>query len=105
MPRVRPLTEAARKAETEQAQRQRVVRIISAATEASGFDRQTLAKRSGMDIQALNRRMRCESDFRMPELCSVSDALGLDGQSRAALCGSKEKCRFEAGYRAGASGA
>jgi len=105
MPRVRPLTETARKAEAEQNQRQRVVRIISAATEAHGFDRQTLAKMSGIDVQALNRRMRCESDFRMPELCNISDALSLDGQSRAALCGSKEKCRFETGYRVGASGA
>ncbi len=105
MPKVRPLTEAARKAEAELTQRQRVVRIISTAAESRGFDRQTLAKKSCMDVQALNRRMRCESDFRMPELCRISDALGLDGQCRAALCGAKEKCRFETGYRAGASGA
>lgn len=105
MPRIRPLSEAERKAEAEKTQRQRVVRIISAATEAHGYDRQVLADKSGMNVQALNRRMRGESDFRMTELCSISDALGLDGQSRAALCGSKEKCRFETGYRAGASDA
>lgn len=103
MPKTRLLTEAARKAESEKLQRQRVVRIISAAMEAIGFDRQTLAKRSGIPIQSLNRRLRGELDFRMLELCSISDALGLDGQSRAALCGAKEKCRFEPGYRAGIS--
>lgn len=105
MPRTRPLTEAGRKAEAVQAQRQRVVRIICAATEAYGYDRQTLADKSGLSIQALNRRLRGELDFRMLELCSISDALGLDAQSRAALCGAKEKCRFEPGFRAETIGA
>ena len=105
MPKVRPLTEAARRAEAEQTQRQRVVRIIAAASEALGYDRQKLADLSGLDVQALNRRMRCAADFKVPELCRISDVLSLDGQSRAALCGAKEKSRYEPGYRVGASGA
>lgn len=99
MPRVRPLTEAGRKAEAEKNQRQRVIRIINAAMAAYGYDRQALAKRAGLEYQQFNRRMRGESDFRMPELCSIADALGFDTTCRAALCGAKEKCRWETGYR------
>lgn len=100
MPRVRPLTEAARKAEAEKIQRERVIRIITAASAVVGFDRQMLANRAGIEYQVLNRRMRGESDFRMPELCSIANALGLDTMCRAALIGAKEKCRYETGYRA-----
>lgn len=105
MPRVRPLTEAARKAEAEKTQRQRVTRIIEAAAAARGLTRQQLSDMAGIGYQPLNRRMRGESDFSMTELCRISDALLLDCASRAALCGAKEKCRFEPGYRAGTSGA
>lgn len=108
MPRVRPLTQALKKEEAERQQRERAIRIISAASAACGLDRQTLAKNADIDYQVLNRRMRGESDFRLPELCDISNVLKLDAVSRAALCGAKEKCRYEPGYRperAGASGA
>lgn len=98
MPRVKQLTPALRKEEAERAQRERVIRIINAACAASGEDRQSLAKKAGMDYQQFNRRMRGEADFRMLELCSVADALNLDAAVRASLCGAKQKCRFEAGF-------
>lgn len=100
MPRVRPLTEAARKAEAEITQRRRVISIITAAMTVSGFDRLALAKFAGIDYQVLNRRMRGDSDFRLSELVSLANALRLDTVCRAALLGAKEKCRYETGYRA-----
>ena len=99
MPRTRPLTQAAAKAQAEAAQRERTIRIISSASAAHGFDRQRLSSRAGMDYQVFSRRMRGESDFRLQELCSIADALGLDAMCRAALCGAKEKCRYESGYK------
>ena len=74
MPKLRPYSEAERRAEEAKNQRERVIRIINAAS------------------------MVCEYD-RMPELCGIANALKMDVQTRAALCGAKEKCRYETGYR------
>ncbi|MBQ8616334.1 MAG: hypothetical protein IJ418_02360 [Clostridia bacterium] len=108
MPRVRPLTEALRKEDAARQQKERVIRIISAASAALGYDRIQVAKKAGIEYQTYCHRMRGASDFRLPEISGVADALSLDAVSRAALCGAKEKCRYEPGYRperAGASGA
>ena len=101
MPRVNPLSPALRKAEAEKQQKNRVARIINTACAACGLDRYALAKKADIDYYTFCRRMRGESDFRMPELCGIANALSLDVYSRAALLGAKEKCRYEPGYKEG----
>ena len=99
MPKLRPYSKAEQRAEDARKQRERVILIINAASAACECDRQELCTRTSIDYQTMNRRMRAESDFRNTELCWIADALKMDVQTRAALCGAKEKCRFEAGYR------
>ena len=99
MPKLRPYSEAERREEEKKNQRDRVIRIINAASMVCEYDRMKLCERAHMDYQTFNRRMRGESDFRMPELCGIANALKMDQQTRAALCGAKEKCRYEPGYR------
>lgn len=99
MPRGRPLTQAERKEAAEKQQRERVIRIINAAMEAHGLDRQQLSREAAIDYQVFNRRMRGESDFRLPEISGIANALSLDAITRAAICGSAVRCRFEPGYR------
>ncbi len=99
MPKLRPYSEAERRAEEAKNQRERVIRIINAASMVCEYDRMELCKQAHIDYQTFNRRMRGESDFRMPELCGIANALKMDVQTRAALCGAKEKCRYETGYR------
>lgn len=99
MPRLKPLTIADRiKAETDQ-QRDRVIRIIKAAAEASNMERAEICRKAHIDYQVFNRRLQGKSEFRLPELWSVADVLGMDMQTRAAICGSKEKCRYEPDYK------
>lgn len=99
MPKVRPYSEALRREEETKQQRVRVIRIINAASMACECDRTELCQKAHIDYQTFNRRMRGESDFRMPELCGIANVLKMDLQTRAALCGAKEKCRYEPGYR------
>lgn len=99
MPKLRPYSEALRREEETQKQRDRVIRIISTASMACECDRAELCRKAHIDYQTFNRRMRAESDFRLPELVGIADALRMDVETRAALCGAKEKCRYEPGYR------
>ena len=100
MPKIKYLySEAERRAAERKQQRDRTIRIINAAAVAGDIDRADLCKKADIEYQTFNRRMRAESDFRLPELWGIANALNLDAQTRAAICGSKEKCRFEPGYR------
>lgn len=99
MPKLRPYSEAQRREEETKKQRDRTILIINTATAACEIDRAELCRQAHIDYQVFNRRMRGEADFRMPELCGIANALKMDAQTRAALCGAKEKCRFEPGYR------
>lgn len=99
MPKIRPYNEALRREQEIKDQRSRVIRIICAATEANDYDRAELCEHAHIDYQTFNRRMRGESDFRLAELCGIANALKMDTMTRAALCGAKEKCRYETGYR------
>ena len=103
MPRLRPLTTAQQKEAAEAAQRDRTRAIIKGAMAAEGYaNYQQLARASDIGHQILCRRIR-EGGMRMEELIRIADALRLDYESRAALCGAKERCRFEAGYKGGAA--
>lgn len=99
MPKLRPYSEALRREEERKQQRDRVIRIINTASMACECDRAELCQKANIDYQTFNRRMRAESDFRLPELWGIANALKMDQQTRAALCGAKEKCRYEPGYR------
>lgn len=99
MPRWKPSTEAERRAERIRAQRDRTILIINAAAMSCNLERSELCEAAHIDYQTFNRRMRAESDFRLPELCGIADVLKMDTATRAAMCGAKEKCRFEPGYR------
>lgn len=99
MPKTRPLSKAQQKEESDRKQRERVIRIINTASAACGYDRHNVAELSGIEYHTLNYRMRGASDFRLIELCGIANALNLDAVTRAALCGAKEKCRYEPGYR------
>ena len=99
MPKIRPLTQALRREEEAKQQKERVIRILCAASAAAGYDRIQVAEKAGIEYQTYCHRMRGASDFRLPEISSVANALNLDAVTRAALCGAKEKCRYEPGYR------
>ncbi len=103
MPRLRPLTTAQQRAATEAEQRDRTRAIIRGAMAAEGYaNLQQLARVTGIGHQILCRRLR-EGGLRLEEFAQIADALRLDPMSRAAICGGKEKCRFEAGYKGGAA--
>lgn len=92
------LTEAQRQEAAEKNLRERIIRIFSAAMVAVDKDRAQTAKESRISYQAFNARMRGDVDFSAPQLARIADVLRLDILSRAALLGSREKCRFEPGY-------
>ena len=98
MPRI-TLTEAARRVEAERQRRERVQRIITTAAKSRGLDMKSLSVRTGIEYQALCKRVRGGCSFPLADLTTIADTLGLDDQTRAALAGSKTKCRFEMGYR------
>ena len=100
MPKIKYLlSEAQKRADETKTQRERAIRIINAAAAAKDIERADLCKKANIEYQTFNRRMRAESDFRLPELWGIANVLNLDTQTRAAICGAKEKCRFEPGYR------
>lgn len=90
---------ALKKAEEAKLQRERIIKIISAATVSCGLDRYSLARKADLNYDLLSRRLRGETDFRSQELCAIADALRLDVSCRAAILGAKEKCRYEPGYK------
>lgn len=98
MPKVY-LTDSQRKAAAVDRQKLRTERIINAALSARGWDRQMLSKESGVDYQSLCRVLRGAGPWRAPDLIAVADALSLDPKTRAALCGAKEACRYEVGFK------
>ena len=98
MPKV-TLTEAARRVEAERQRQKRVKTIITTAATMRGLNTKELAAKTGIEYQGLCKRLRGAADFRLAEIATVSDVLGLDGQTRAALAGAKEKCRYEIGYQ------
>ena len=103
MPKLRPLTTVQQREAAEAAQRERTRVIIKGAMAAEGYGSyQQLARVTGIGHQILCRRLR-EGGLRMEEFARIADALRLDPVSRAAVCGGKEKCRFEAGYKGGAA--
>lgn len=103
MPRLRPLTTAQQREAAEAALRDRTRAIIKGAMAAEGYESyQQLARVTGLDYQILCRRLR-DGGMKMEEFARIADALRLDPVSRAAVCGGKDKCRFEAGYKGGAA--
>ena len=102
MPKVM-LTEATRKAEAERQRQERVRRIILTAAAARGYDMKTLAAKSGIQYQTLARWVRGSTVMPLAGVVKIAEVLKLDDQTRAALLGSKNHCRFEPGFR-GAAG-
>ena len=98
MPRV-TLGETQRRLELEHRQRERVKRIISAAAASKGLDIKGLSQKTGMDYQSLCRWLRGATVMPLSCVTQISDALSLDDKTRAALTGSKTKCRFEQGFQ------
>jgi hypothetical protein len=58
-----------------------------------------LGESLGIGEQPLQRRMRGDVPWDLQTLIIVANALKLDDKTRAALMGSKTKCRWEDGYK------
>ncbi|MCD7769876.1 MAG: hypothetical protein LUH36_07185 [Oscillospiraceae bacterium] len=100
MPRV-AYGAAQRREQAEQRQRTRTMRMIFAAMAATGINRQDLARMAGMSYDVLCDCLRQTREFRLTEIIHVADALNMGDAERAALVGSKAKCRWEADNGAG----
>ncbi len=100
MPKV-TLTVAAHRVEAERKRQKRVQTIITTAATMHGMNTKDLADRTGIEYQGLCKRLRGATDFRLAEITVIADVLGLDWQTRAAMVGAKEKCRYEIGYNEG----
>jgi hypothetical protein len=91
------LTEAQRREAAAKTQSKRIMLILR---RAMGFKTaKELALSLGMNDQAVSRRMRGAVPWDLQTLVALADALNLDDQSRAALMGSKTKCRWEDGFK------
>lgn len=96
MPKVY-LTDAQRQEAAVKAQQERISTIVR---RAMGFTTgRELAEEIHAEPAALCRRLRGQTNWDVPTLFLVADALQLDDKTRAALLGSKIKCRFEDGYK------
>ena len=98
MPRV-TLTEAARRVEAERQRQERVRRIVYTAASARGYDMKKLSAKAGLEYQSLCRWLRGAAVMPLAGVVKIAEVLKLDDQTRAALMGSKTRCRFEAEYR------
>lgn len=92
-------TRALKQFAAEKKQRERVILIIDTALAALNMDCRMLSQMTDIGYQTLCRRRRGECDFTLPEINRIANALNMDMQTRAAICGSKEKCRYETGYK------
>ena len=99
MPNARGTSAALQRYSAEKRQRERVVRIIQAALSSAGMDCRMLSQETEIEYGSLCRRIRAECDFSLLQISRIANALDMDEQTRAALCGSKTKCRFETGYK------
>ncbi len=78
----------------------RNARIIRAAARAVGYDSgEELALVTGMEYQALMRRISGKTEFRLGEISKLREVLALNPEECAALCGDPMPCRFERGYK------
>ena len=98
MPNAKKSSRALKQYAAEKKQRERVIQIIDTALASLGLDSRTLSRMTEIEYQTLCRRRRGECDFTLPEISRIANALNMDAQTRAALCGSREKCRFEIGF-------
>lgn len=97
MPKV-SLTQAQRSAAEKVSRAERNKRIIVTAASAAGYrDMSELAAMLGVNVSTFYTRLR--RGMRLEDFVVLADTLHLDDQTRARICGSKTKCRWEADYK------
>ena len=99
MTNAKETTRALKQLAAEKKQRERVILIIDTALAALDMDCRMLSQMTDIGYQTLCRRRRGECDFSLAEISRIANALNMDAQTRAAICGSREKCRYEPGYK------
>jgi hypothetical protein len=93
------LTAAQRREAAATAQKSRIETIIYRAM--APLTVRELALKAGLSPNVLYNRLGGKAVWDVPTITAVADAISLDDKTRAALLGSKTKCRFEHGYRDG----
>lgn len=97
MPKVRALTQAQRDAQEISERTARNKRIIRAAGVAIGLNTFTeIAAALGLPKSTLSYRLS-SGKMTISDFAKLADTLSLDDQTRARICGSKTKCRWEPG--------
>lgn len=93
------LTEAQRQKAWDDDLRKRTTLILSAMMAAKPISRRMLSEKSGVQYDALCRYIRQGKFTNSLHMARVMDVLEADDGTRAALMGSRAKCRFEKGFK------
>lgn len=100
MPKTRAYGAAQQAAVAESQRVERIQLILRCAALQKGYENiKDLAAAIGINYSTLAARIR-KGDMSMRQFTELADFLRLDGQARAACCGSREKCGLEDGRKA-----
>jgi len=97
MPRVRQLTETMRSEQDQKIQSERAERIIRGATVCAGLSLVDISNRTRIPYTTLMRHLH-EGTLTVDEVRRIGAILRFDSDTYAAICGSTERCRYEAGW-------